>query len=230
MLHIQKNLQEIKRNIKEAANKSGRDEKDITLIAVTKTVDEDIINEALELEIQDIGENKVQEIQRKYDNIKEGIKWHMIGHLQSNKVKYIIDKVSLIHSLDRISLAKEIQKRAKQNNITMDCLVQVNISEEESKFGLKKEKVITFIESVLKYENIKIKGLMTMAPYMEDSEKTRCVFRELKKLSQEIEERAFPGVEMKFLSMGMTNDYMVAIEEGSNMVRIGTGIFGKRNY
>ncbi|WP_279380185.1 YggS family pyridoxal phosphate-dependent enzyme [Sporosalibacterium faouarense] len=229
-MHIQKNLQEIKRNIKEAANKSGRDEKDITLIAVTKTVDEDIINEALELEIQDIGENKVQEIQRKYDNIKEGIKWHMIGHLQSNKVKYIIDKVSLIHSLDRISLAKEIQKRAKQNNITMDCLVQVNISEEESKFGLKKEKVITFIESVLKYENIKIKGLMTMAPYMEDSEKTRCVFRELKKLSQEIEERAFPGVEMKFLSMGMTNDYMVAIEEGSNMVRIGTGIFGKRNY
>lgn len=167
---------------------------------------------------------------RKYDDIDVNFTLHLIGHLQSNKVKYIIDKVDLIHSLDRMSLAKEIEKRAKQHNIFVDTLVQVNIAEEESKFGLEGEKVIPFIEEILKLERIRIKGLMTIAPYAENPEEVRYVFRQLKGLSKEIKNKGFPNVEMKYLSMGMTNDFKVAIEEGSNMVRIGTGIFGKRSY
>lgn len=210
----------------------GRDPEEITLVAVTKTIDVDIMNQAIKLGIKNIGENRVQEIQRKHDLVidSEKLNWHMIGHLQSNKVKYIIDKVSLIHSLDRISLAKELQKRAKQINKCIDTLIQVNISEEQTKFGLKKDEVIKFIESVSKYNNIKIKGLMTIAPYHENSENTRYVFKQLKELSESIEAKKYKNIEMKYLSMGMTNDYEIAIEEGANIVRIGTGLFGKRIY
>ncbi len=229
-MSLQNNLEDVKHNLKSAAVRSGREEKDIMLIAVTKTVDEDIINKAIELGIDNIGENKVQEITRKYENIKEGISWHMIGHLQSNKVKYIIDKVDLIHSLDRMSLAKEIQKRAAELNKIIPVLVQVNIAEEESKFGLKREAVIPFIKSILNFKNIKIMGLMTIAPFDQEPEEIRYVFRDLKKLFDEISENNYNGVEMKYLSMGMTNDYEIAIEEGANMIRVGTGIFGKRNY
>ena len=154
----------------------------------------------------------------------------MIGHLQSNKVKYIIDKVSLIHSLDRKSLAKEIQKRAKQNDMVAEVLVQVNVSEEETKFGLKVDQVIPFMENMKNYPNIKVKGLMTMAPHEEDSEKTRPVFKKLRELSEEIEAKNFENVEMEHLSMGMTNDYKIALEEGATLVRVGTGIFGDRVY
>ena len=189
-----------------------------------------MINEAIKLGVTDIGENKVQEIEEKYDKIEGNVRWHMIGHLQSNKVKYIIDKVSLIHSLDRKSLAKEIQKRAEQNNIVAEVLVQVNVSEEESKFGLKVEETLPFIESLDKYKNIKVMGLMTMAPHVEDVEKTRPVFKKLRELSEEIKAKNFENTEMKYLSMGMTNDYQVALEEGANLVRVGTGIFGERIY
>lgn len=154
----------------------------------------------------------------------------MIGHLQSNKVKYIIDKVELIHSLDRISLAKELDKRAKMNDIFINALIQVNVAEEESKYGLKIEEVNPFIEDLAKYNNIKIKGLMTIAPYAEDPEDIRWVFKDLKKLANTIESKNYKDVSMGILSMGMTNDYKVAIEEGSTMIRVGTGLFGKRNY
>lgn len=154
----------------------------------------------------------------------------MIGHLQSNKVKYIIDKVSLIHSLDRKSLAKEIQKRAKQKDIIAEVLVQVNVSEEETKFGLKVEETIPFIEFLEKYDNILVKGLMTMAPHEKDVEKTRPVFKELKQLFDEIKEKNLKNTDMKYLSMGMTNDYQIALEEGANLIRVGTGVFGKRIY
>ncbi|KNF08720.1 pyridoxal phosphate enzyme YggS family [Gottschalkia purinilytica] len=154
----------------------------------------------------------------------------MIGHLQSNKVKYIIDKVGLIHSLDRMSLAKEIQKRASENDVIAEVLIQVNVAEEESKFGLKVKDVAPFIESILEFENIKIKGLMTIAPYSENPEDIRFVFKELKSLFEEIKERNYKNVDMKYLSMGMTNDYEIALEEGANMIRVGTGIFGKRVY
>ncbi len=166
----------------------------------------------------------------KYDKIGDRANFHMIGHLQSNKVKYIIDKVSLIHSLDRLSLAKELQKRARKLGITVNALIQVNVAEEESKFGLKVDEVIPFIKEIKAFENIKIKGLMTIAPYVEDPEEVRWVFRDLRKLSQDIAKMNFENVEMNILSMGMTNDYKVAIEEGANMIRIGTGLFGKRNY
>ncbi len=190
----------------------------------------DKINEAISLGIKDIGENRVQELTKKYDIIGDNVNYHLIGHLQSNKVKYIIDKVELIHSLDRMSLAKELDKRAKQNNLVIDTLVQVNVAEEDSKFGLKMEEVIPFIEEISKYKNIKIRGLMTIAPYAENPEDIRWVFRDLRKLSQTIQDKGYEHVNMEILSMGMTNDYIVAIEEGSNMVRIGTGLFGKRNY
>lgn len=230
-MEVEKNILEVQENIERALDRVGRKSDDVTLIAVTKTVDVDKINEAINCGISNIGENKVQEIRAKYDKItNKNIDWHMIGHLQSNKVKYIIDKVDLIHSLDRKSLANEINKRAKKKNIVQDVLIQVNIAEEESKFGLKKEEVIPFVESILGYDNIRIKGLMTIAPYAEDSEEVRWVFRGLKDLSETIEDRRYENVQMKYLSMGMTNDYEIAIEEGSNMVRVGTAIFGKRVY
>lgn len=154
----------------------------------------------------------------------------MIGHLQSNKVKYIIDKVELIHSLDRMSLAKELDKRAKREKLVINTLVQVNVAEEKSKHGLKVEEVIPFIESIEKYKNIKIKGLMTIAPYTDNPESVRWVFKELRELRDTIKDRGYKHVDMEILSMGMTNDYTVAIEEGSSMIRIGTGLFGERIY
>lgn len=154
----------------------------------------------------------------------------MIGHLQTNKVRKIIDKVKLVHSLDRMSLAKELNKRARINNITVDTLLQVNISGEESKFGLKKEEVLPFIEEILEFKYINIKGLMRMAPYTENKSLIRRVFRGLYDLKEEIVKRNYKNIDMDYLSMGMTNDYKIAIKEGSNMVRIGTGIYGKRKY
>ena len=227
---IKENLLRVQENIQNALIKSGRSKDDVTLIAVTKTVEAEVINEAISLGICNIGENKVQEIDRKHDKIDENVDWHMIGHLQSNKVKYIIDKVKLIHSLDRLSLAKEINKRAIQANLIQDVLIQVNVAEEDSKFGLKVKEVIPFIESIMKFESICIKGLMTMAPFTNNPDEVRFVFRDLKKLGLEIEKRNYENVEMKYFSMGMSNDYEVAIEEGSNMVRVGTAIFGKRIY
>ena len=205
-------------------------DKDIRLIAVTKNVDVSLIKEAIALGVTDIGENRVQELTKKYDSLGSKINYHMIGHLQTNKVKYIIDKVCLIHSLDRLSLAKEINKRAKEHDIVMEVLVQVNISEEETKFGLKKKEVHNFIKEIGNYENLKVKGLMTMAPHYEQIEDTRWVFKNLKDLSKEIASKGYKNVSMDILSMGMTNDYNIAIEEGSTMVRVGTGIFGSRKY
>lgn len=231
-MDLQKNFEKVLENINNAARRAGRNPEDITLIGVTKTVNEDVVRDALKLGIKNIGENRVQEIQKKYDTIREDDDsvLHLIGHLQTNKVKYIVEKVDLIHSLDRLSLAKELQKRCKKEDISINALIQVNIAEEESKFGLKEGEVITFIESLLEYDRINIKGLMTIAPYAEDPEDVRGVFKQLRELSQEVEKKGYKGVEMKYLSMGMTNDYEIAIEEGANMVRIGTALFGERIY
>ena len=231
MEFIKENIQVIKDNIKEVSEKSNRNLEDITLLGVTKTVESDVIIEAINCGITDIGENKPQELARKYDIIGDKVRWHLIGTLQTNKVKYIIDKVHMIHSLDRESLCEEIQKRAESICRNINCLVQVNISKEESKHGLDKENVIDFIKNTAtNYKNIKIKGLMTMAPFTEDKEEIRNVFRELKELSLEIRKLNIEGVSMDELSMGMSNDYDIAIEEGSTIVRVGTSIFGKRNY
>lgn len=201
----------------------------MTLVAVTKTIDVDTINNAIELGIRDIGENRVQELEKKIDSIGDNVNYHLIGHLQTNKVRHIIDKVKLIHSLDRMSLVKELDKRAKMNDLVINTLVQVNVAEEETKFGLKVSQVLPFIEEVLNFENIKIRGLMTMAPYTDDRPLLRNIFRTMHKLKEEVSYQNYENLSMDYLSMGMTNDYKIAIEEGSNMIRVGSGIFGERD-
>ncbi|MCR8745323.1 YggS family pyridoxal phosphate-dependent enzyme [Romboutsia lituseburensis] len=231
MSDIKENLNYIRNNIKKSTEKSNRKENDVMLLAVTKTVDVDDVQEAINNGVTDVGENKPQELARKYEVLGDKVNWHLIGSLQTNKVKYIIDKVYMIHSLDREVLCEEIQKRAEKINRTINCLVQVNISKEESKHGLEEGNVLEFIENVSnKYKNIRIRGLMTMAPFTEDEEAVRKVFKGLKDLSISIEQKNIPNVSMEYLSMGMSNDYEIAIEEGSTIVRVGTSIFGARNY
>lgn len=220
----------MKENISISLKKARRENEMIELIAVTKTVGIDRINNAIRLGISDIGENKVQELETKYDIIGNKVNYHMIGHLQTNKVKNIIGKTKLIHSLDRISLAKELDKRSKTNNIVTEVLLQVNVAEEESKFGLKVHELLYFIEEILEFGNIKIRGLMTIAPLTDDEIILRKIFRTMANLKDDIISRNYSNLSMDLLSMGMTNDYKIAIEEGSNIIRIGSGIFGNRNY
>ncbi|MBC8588656.1 YggS family pyridoxal phosphate-dependent enzyme [Paratissierella segnis] len=228
-MYIKENLSEINENIYKSLQRVGRKD-NVELIAVTKTVDIDRIEEAISLGITDIGENRVQELEKKIDALGNRVNYHLIGSLQTNKVRFIIDEVKLIHSLDRVSLAKELEKRAKMNNILVNALIQVNVAEEETKSGLRVDEVISFIEEIQKYENIRIKGLMTIAPFTDDEAILRNVFRTMNSLKENIISRDYENVSMDYLSMGMTNDYEIAIEEGSNMIRVGTGIFGKRNY
>jgi len=225
---IRYNIDELRKKIGKAAQKTGKKPEDVNIIAVTKTIEPERIIKAVDLGLKDLGENRVQELCQKYDIISREINWHLIGHLQTNKVKYIIDKVKMIHSVDRLELADEIQKRAAKAGRVIDVLIQVNIAEEESKFGLARESTLAFIKQISSYGNIKVKGLMTIAPLVEDPEEIRYVFRELRKLLIDIREENIDNIDMDFLSMGMSNDYEVAIEEGSNMVRIGTAIFGHR--
>ena len=228
---IKSNLNSVRENIKNCTKRINKNEEDVTLLAVTKTVDVDAVLEAIDNGVTDVGENKPQELARKYEVIGNKVKWHLIGSLQTNKVKYIIDKVYMIHSLDRQALCEEIQKRAEKINKNINCLIQVNISKEESKHGIYETDVVDFIKHVsTNYKNIKIKGLMTMAPFSEDKEEVRKVFKGLKQLSIEIDKMNIDNVSMEYLSMGMSNDYEIAIEEGSNIVRVGTSIFGKREY
>lgn len=231
MESIKQNLTNIRASINKVSTRANRNVNDIMLLAVTKTVDTKEILDAIENGVTDVGENKPQELARKYDVIGNKVNWHLIGSLQTNKVKYIIDKVHMIHSLDRESLCEEIQKRAQGINKSINCLVQVNLSKEETKHGLEEEDVIDFIRKVSKnYPNINIKGLMTMAPFTDSEDEIRNVFKLLKKLSVDISNLDIQNVSMDYLSMGMSNDYKIAIEEGSNIVRIGTSIFGQRNY
>lgn len=229
-MSVKDNLDRVRENIQNTLVKSGRELDDLTLITVTKTIDLDKIEEALSLGVKDIGENRVQELEKRIVHFDDRVNYHMIGHLQTNKVRNIVDKVQLIHSLDRMSLGKELNKRGKMNDIIVDALIQVNVAEEESKFGLKLEEVLPFIEKMLKFDNIRIKGLMTMAPYTEDEKILRHVFRQMYKLKEDIEKRNYKTLDMNYLSMGMSNDYEIAIEEGSNMVRVGSAIFGERKY
>ena len=229
-MSIKDNIASIKQNIKEIEEKCHRED-EVNLMAVTKTVDVDKVLEAIDAGITDIGENKPQELSRKYEIIGDKVRYHLIGTLQTNKVKYIIDKAYMIHSLDRISLCEEIQKRAEKIDKVIKCLVQVNISKEESKHGLEEEQVVDFIKQVSKdYKNIHIQGLMTMAPFVDDEKEIRKVFSKLKKLSVEISNLNLPNVEMDTLSMGMSHDYKIAIEEGATIIRVGTSIFGQRKY
>ena len=227
---ISDNIKKIQKNIEKSCQKTGRDPKEVTLIAVSKTKPIPMLEEAYQAGSRDFGENKVQEIMDKHPALPEDIRWHMIGHLQRNKVKYIVDKVALVHSVDSLRLAEELSRQAGKKQAEIDVLVEVNIAEEESKFGTSRAEAIQLVEEMAKLPHIHVKGLMTIAPFVEDPEENRKYFRQIKELSVDITKKNIDNVSMSVLSMGMTNDYMVAVEEGATMVRVGTGIFGERNY
>lgn len=230
MEDITGNLVKVNGQIKEAAERCGRSADDILLVAVSKTRTPEEINIAIDAGVTDIGENKVQEIMDKYDAIKP-VRWHMIGHLQTNKVKYIIDKVSMIHSVDSYKLAAEINKRAAAHGITMDILLQVNSAQEESKFGISTDETEELIEKILEScGNVKIRGLMCIAPYADDPEDIKVYFDQVKEQYDRFGKIEHPGLDFRYLSMGMSHDFPVAIEAGSNLVRVGSAIFGERDY
>ena len=227
---LEDNLKEVERRIEAACKRAGRSRDEVTLIAVSKTKPVSMLQEAYDLGVRVFGENKVQEIRDKYEALPKDIEWHMIGHLQTNKVKYIVDKVKLIHSVDSLRLAETIEREAEKHGCTADILLEVNVAEEESKFGLKMDEVIPLAEKISQFSHVNLRGLMTIAPFVDDPEKNRPVFADLHKLYVDIKEKNIDNGTVSILSMGMTNDYEVAIEEGATMVRIGTGIFGARNY
>lgn len=227
---IQENIRQVEQNIQAACEKSGRSPQEVTLIAVSKTKPISMLMEAYEHGCRDFGENKVQELVDKYEVMPKDIRWHMIGHLQTNKVKYIVDKVALIHSVDSLHLAETISKEARKKNVTVSILIEVNVAEEESKFGTTTQEAVSLVESIARLPNLSIQGLMTIAPYVENSEKNRQYFAVLHQLAVDITKQNIDNVYMNVLSMGMTGDYMTAIEEGATCVRVGTGIFGERQY
>lgn len=227
---IKDNIAEVKQNVALACERAGRKEEEVTLIAVSKTKPVEMLREAYACGARDFGENKVQELMDKIPQMPEDIRWHMIGHLQRNKVKYIVDKVWLIHSVDSLRLAEEISAQALKKNVEVNILVEVNVAQEESKFGTTTQDAITLVEEIAKLPAVHIKGLMTIAPYVEDSEQNREYFHKLKQLSVDISSKNIDNVSMSMLSMGMTGDYAVAVEEGATLVRVGTGIFGERDY
>ena len=227
---IKEQLYSVEQNIQAACEKVGRSRDEITLIAVSKTKPLNMLQEVYDLNVRHFGENKVQELCDKYEQLPKDISWHMIGHLQTNKVKYLIGKTSLIHSVDSLKLALEIEKQAAKSDVIMDILVEVNIANEETKFGISKTETLSLIKEIAKLPHVKIKGLMTIAPYVENPEENRCFFRQIKELAVDINNQNIDNVGMNILSMGMTGDYMVAIEEGATIIRVGTGIFGERIY
>ena len=220
---IRENLAEVRSNIAKACEKVGREPSEVTLLAVSKTKPIEMIREAMAAGQRAFGENYVQEIEEKYAVLGDNADWHMIGHLQRNKVKYIIGKVSLIHSVDSLRLAEQIQKEAEKHSVTMRVLLEVNVANEESKWGFTPDEVAAM-------PNVHVCGLMTSAPITEDAESNRVYFRQLRKLFDDIKAMNIENVDMQVLSMGMTGDYTVAVEEGSTLVRVGTGIFGARDY
>lgn len=227
---IRENMDQVKENIALACAKAGRDPREVTLITVSKTKPVELLQEAYDAGSRDFGENKVQEMTDKIPQLPDDIRWHMIGHLQRNKVKYIVDKAALIHSVDSLRLAEEISKEAQKHRIVVDILVEVNVAEEESKFGADTSEVFALVEEIAELPGIHICGLMTIAPYVADAELNRPIFRKLKELSVDIAAKNIDNVCMNILSMGMTGDYQVAVEEGATYVRVGTGIFGERDY
>lgn len=227
---LKENYYEVEKNISLACEKSGRSRESVTLIAVSKTKPVEDIKEIYSTGQREFGENKVQELTAKEPVLPSDINWHLIGHLQSNKVKYIVDKTVLIHSVDSVKLAETISKEAVKKNVKANILIEVNVAGEESKFGVSVDEALPLIEKIADLPQIHICGLMTIAPFVDDPEENRPVFRKLKQLSVDIDNKKIDNVSMSVLSMGMTNDYMIAIEEGATHVRVGTAIFGERQY
>ena len=216
--------------MEEACRVSGRNPEEVSLIAVSKTKPIPMLQEAYDAGCRDFGENKVQEIMDKIDRLPSDIRWHMIGHLQTNKVKYIVGKVFLIHSVDSLHLAEAISKEAVKQNTTVNILIEVNVAKEDTKYGAMAEDTVSLVEKIALLPGISVKGLMTIAPYVENPQENRQYFVKLKQLAVDIKSKNIDNVHMDILSMGMSGDYMVAIEEGATYVRVGTGIFGERQY
>ena len=227
---IKENLIQVEHNIQSACDKANRNRDEVTLIAVSKTKPVSMVREAMDEGIITFGENKVQEIVDKTDAITESLNWHMIGHLQRNKVKYIVNRVCMIHSVDSLRLAQQIEAEYAKKNSHIDILIEVNVAEEDSKFGVHVDEVEALIQEIALFEHITVKGLMTIAPFVENPEDNRVYFKTLQKLLVDINNKNIDNVNMNVLSMGMTNDYQIAIEEGATLVRVGTGIFGERDY
>lgn len=227
---MKENLEVIHKRIEEAAKRAGRNPEDVQLIAVSKTYPASDIEKAMSLGCTDFGENKVQELTQKIEAIEKDVNWHLIGHLQTNKVKYIIGKTKLIHSVDSLRLAEEIEKQSAKHNVVTKILIEVNVGEEESKDGIYVNDVMPLVAEISKLPHVKVEGLMTVAPFVEDAEENRPIFRKLYDLSVDIQKQKFDNISMNVLSMGMSNDYEVAVEEGATHVRIGTAIFGYRDY
>lgn len=227
---ITENLEQVRSNIVRACEAVGRDPGEVTLVAVSKTKPVSLLQEAYDAGARVFGENKVQEIIDKYDKLPGDIQWHMIGHLQRNKVKYIVDKVSMIHSVDSLRLAIAIEQEAAKHELRVPVLIEVNVAEEESKFGVKMGEVIPLLLQICDFSHLEVRGLMTIAPFVKNPESNREIFRQLKKLSVDIAAKNINNITMSVLSMGMTGDYEVAVQEGATMVRVGTGIFGEREY
>ena len=227
---LKDNLLRVRENIETACKQSGRDIDSVSLIAVSKTKPAEMIREIYDLGVRDFGENRVQELTAKYDQLPSDIRWHLIGHLQTNKVKYIIDKVYMIHSVDSLRLAQEISKEAQKHKITVRILIEVNVSGEESKFGVTVSETEELVRNISVMPGLQIMGLMTVAPYVEDPEENSTIFYNLKQLSIDIGRKKIDNVLMDVLSMGMSNDYVTAIKEGATHVRVGTSIFGERDY
>ncbi len=224
-MSIQENILKVRQNIADACKKCGRDPSEVMLLAVTKNHTADEINQVVESGITNLGENRVQELLSKYDLIQGDVKWHLIGHLQKNKVKYIADKVSMIHSVESIPLVEEVNKQCGKLEKTMDILVEINVSGEKSKYGITPEEVEAFIKAASVYPYVKVRGLMTMAPKFAETDKIRHIFSQLYKISVDIREKKYDNISMDYLSMGMSNDYMIAVGEGSDIVRIGSALF-----
>ncbi len=227
---IQENLKQVQENIREACKRAGRNAEEVHLISVSKTKPVEMLREAYNAGSKDFGENKVQEMCDKVPLLPTDIRWHMIGHLQTNKIKYIIDKAYRIHSVDSLHLAEAVSREAVKHNVPANILLEVNVAEEESKFGVHTDEVMNLVQAVSKLPNIQIKGLMTIAPFVENPEENRQYFRILRQLAVDISRKSIDNVTMNELSMGMTGDYQIAVEEGATWVRVGTGIFGERNY
>ncbi len=227
---VVENLAEVEKKICAACERAGRRRDEVTLIAVSKTKPISMIEELLPGGTRDFGENKVQELCEKYEQLPKDIRWHLIGHLQRNKVKYAVDKACLIHSVDSLGLAQAISEEGVKRQITVPILIEVNVAGEESKFGVSPEETESLVQNIAKLPAVSIQGLMTIAPFVAEPEENRTYFTNLKKLCVDIKNKNIDNVSMSVLSMGMTGDYEVAIEEGATMIRVGTGIFGERNY
>lgn len=227
---LQENLAYVEANIQRVCKEKQISREDVTLIAVSKTKPVEMLQEIYDAGCREFGENKVQELVDKYEVLPKDIHWHMIGHLQRNKVKYIIGKVALIHSVDSLRLAETIEKESAKKNLVTDILIEVNMAREESKFGVLPEEIFDLLEELSKMKHIHVKGLMTVAPFVDNPRKNSDIFAKMHKLSVDIESKNIDNITMSILSMGMTNDYEVALEEGANMIRVGTAIFGERNY